>query len=267
MDYTVGDVARLAGVTVRTLHHYDEVGLLRPSGRTAAGYRLYRTADLLRLQRILGYREVGFGLEQILAVLDDPDVDPLEHLREQHARLRERAGRLQEQLAVIEKTMEAYAMGIQLNPEEMFEVFGDHDPTEHVAEVEQRWGDTDAYRESHRRTSSYTKADWLRIRAESEQIKEDLLRAMQSGRLATSPEAMAAAEAHRRHISRWYYTVDYAMQRGLAHLYVADPRFTAHYDDRAPGLAAYVHDAIYANADRADHSSGGPTTPTTPAST
>ncbi len=265
MDYTVGDVARLAGITVRTLHHYDEVGLLRPSGRTAAGYRRYGQRDLERLQRILGYRELGFGLDKIAAVLDDPTVDPLEHLRQQHALLTDRVGRLQQQLAAIEKTMEAQQMGIRLDPEEMFEVFGDVDPTEHAAEVERRWGDTDAYRESHRRTSSYTKSDWKQIQSAGEGVEQALQRAMSAGLPATSQEAMDAAEAHRQHISRWFYALDYPMHRGLADMYVADPRFTAHYEERAPGLAAYVHDAIHANADRADRSSAGPTTPTMPA--
>lgn len=266
MEYTVGEVARLAGITVRTLHHYDEVGLLRPSGRTAAGYRLYDRTDLVRLQRILGYRELGVALDKIVAVLDDPDVDPLEHLRQQHALLTDRAGRLHEQLAAIEKTMEAYAMGIQLNPEEMFEVFGDVDPTEHSAEAEQRWGDTDGYRESKRRTSSYTKEDWKQLMAAGEEVEQRLLQAMSGGRPPTSTEAMDAAEAHRRNLDRWFYDCSFAMHRSLADMYLADPRFTAHYDDRAPGLAAYVHDAIHANADRADRPAGDPTTPTTPGS-
>ncbi len=252
MGYSVGKVARLAAVTVRTLHHYEEVGVLTPSGRTGSGYRHYDHGDLERLQRILGYRELGFGLAEIARILDDPTVDPLEHLRRQHALLTDRADRLREQLAAIEKTMEARQMGIRLNPEEMFEVFGNVDPTEHAAKVEQRWGDTDAYRESHRRTSSYAKEDWLRIRAESESIKQHLLRAMQGGQPPTSSEAMAAAEAHRQHISRWFYALDYQMHRGLGNMYGSDPGFRAHYDDRAPGLAAYVRDAIHANADRAD---------------
>ena len=237
---------------MRTLHHYDEVGLLRPSGRSAAGYRVYGDDDLVRLQHILGYRELGFALDAIAGILDDPELDPVDHLRQQHALVMDRIGRLQQQLAAIEKALEARQMGILLNPEEMFEVFGDFDPAEHEAEAQERWGDTDAYRESRRRTSSYGKADWLQIKAESEEVVARLLRAMQEGLAPTSTEAMDAAEAHRAGISRWFYDCDYAMHRGLADMYVADPRFTAHYDDKAPGLAAYVHDAVHANADRAD---------------
>lgn len=86
-QHPVGEVARLAGVTVRTLHHYDEIGLLRPTGRSAAGYRLYDRADLERLQQILCYRELGFELDKIAAILDDPDTDPVDHLRRQHEHL------------------------------------------------------------------------------------------------------------------------------------------------------------------------------------
>lgn len=144
-------------------------------------------------------------------------------------------------------------MGIQLTPEEMVEVFGEHDPTQYDAEVEQRWGDTVAYRESRRRTSRYTKADWLACKAEGGAAVQAMLDAMQAGLPSASPEAMAGAEAHRLHIDRWFYPCGYQMQTGLADMYVADPRFTAHYDDLAPGLAQYVHDAIHANAARFLH--------------
>jgi MerR family transcriptional regulator, thiopeptide resistance regulator len=251
MGYSVGELARLTGVSVRTLHHYDDIGLLRPSSRTPAGYRQYEYPDLERLQRILAYREFGIALDKIAAILDDPEVDPVEHLRRQHALVREQVDRLQRQLAAIEKAMEARQMGIQLDPQEMFEVFGDFDPNEHAEEAEQRWGDTDAYRESQRRTGSYRKQDWLQIKAKGEQAQQQLLAAMRAGRPPSSPDAMDAAEAHRQHISRWFYECGYDMHRGLADMYLADPRFTANYDRLAPGFAQYVHDAIHANADRA----------------
>lgn len=253
---TVGTVARLAGITVRTLHHYDEVGLLHPTGRTAAGYRVYGDDDLLRLQRILAYRELGLALEDIAAVLDDPAIDPVAHLRAQHALVSARIERLRRQLTAIERTMEARQMGIQLDPEEMFEVFGEHDPSAHEAEVEQRWGDTEAYRESRRRTTRYTKADWQACQAEGGAAVQSMLAAMSAGLPPSSPEAMAGAEAHRAHIDRWFYPCSHQMQCGLADMYLADPRFSAFYEDVAPGLAQYVHDAIHANAAR--HAEGHP---------
>jgi DNA-binding transcriptional MerR regulator len=249
-SYAVGQVAALARVTVRTLHHYDEIGLLVPGDRSDAGYRRYSEDDLARLQRILFYRELGFGLDEITKILDDPDADPLDHLRRQHGLLTERAERLIELIGTVEKTMEAHAMGVRLTPDEMFEVFGDDDPTEHAAEAEQRWGDTDAYRESARRTSAYSKDDWLRIRSEADAITRAFATAMQGGHPAHSAEALAAARAHRAHIAKTYYALTLQMHRGLAEMYVADDRFMRTYDDVAPGLAQYVHDAIVLAAEQ-----------------
>ena len=243
-SYAVGQVAALAHVTVRTLHHYDEIGLLVPGERSPAGYRRYTGDDLARLQRILFYRELGFGLDEITTILDDPDTDPLDHLRRQHVLLTDRAERLLDMISTVEKTMEAHAMGIRLTPDEMFEVFGDDDPSEHAAEAEQRWGDTDAYRESARRTSTYTKDDWLRIRAEADAITASFAAALASGAPADSAEALAAARAHRAHIAQTYYALTPQMHCGLAEMYVADERFARTYDDVAAGLASYVRDAI-----------------------
>jgi len=248
--WSVGEVAALAGVTVRTLHHYDRIGLLPASDRTAAGYRAYTEADLMRLQRILAYRELGFSLDDIAGLLDDPDSDPLHHLRRQHGLVLERMERLREVAAVLEKTMEAHQMGIRLNPDEMFEVFGDHDPTQYAEEVEERWGDTDAYRESQRRTSSYTKEDWLRVKTEQEAAGRALAEAMQGGHAPDSDVAMDAAEQSRLVIDRNFYPCSHQMHVNLGEMYVADPRFTKTYEDMAPGLARYVRDAIVANAAR-----------------
>jgi MerR family transcriptional regulator, thiopeptide resistance regulator len=251
MSFTVGQVSRMAGITVRTLHHYDEVGLLSPSGRSRAGYRQYGADDLERLQQILCYRELGFSLDDITAIVSDGQRTAIDHLARQRALLTERIARLQAIVTAVDTMMEAHQMGISLNPEDMLEVFGDHDPTQYADEVQQRWGDTDAYRESHRRTSQYTKADWLQVKQESQQIEQRFVAALQAGLPADSTEAMDVAEAARRQIDQRFYSCTHDMHRGLADLYVADPRFTAHYDDQAPGLAQYVHDAIHANADRA----------------
>jgi DNA-binding transcriptional MerR regulator len=248
--YSVGEVSRLAGVTVRTLHHYDEIGLLRPSERTASGYRVYAPADLDRLQRVLCYRELGFGLDEITAILDDPSVDPLDHLRRRHELLSGRIDELRRMVAAIEKTMEARKMGIDLEPQELFEVFGDVDPTVHREEADRRWGDTGAWRESNRRTAAYTKDDWKRAIDELGHVQRGFADAMAAGRPADGPEAMDAAEEHRRHIERWYYPCGHRMHRGLGDVYVDDPRFTANYEELAAGLAPYVRDAIHANAAR-----------------
>ena len=250
MSLTVGAVARMAGVTVRTLHHYDEIGLLRASDRSDAGYRRYADADLERLQRILFYRELGFGLDDIKTVMTDGNADAIGHLRRQHAMLRDRIRRLERMAVAVEKAMEARTMGINLTPEERLEVFGDFDPDQYSAEVEGRWGDTDAYRESAKRTARYTKADWERIKAQGQAAIEQVVAAMNAGKPADSPEATDGAEAHRLQIDDAFYACSYELHVGLAEMYLADPRFTATYEKIAPGLAQYLHDAIKANAAR-----------------
>jgi len=248
--YTVGEVARLANVSVRTLHHYDAIGLLNPERRGDNGYRRYGPDHLARLQRILAYRELGFDLHAILTMLDDPELDEQRHLRRQKALLEARRARLDAMLSALDKTMEARQMGINLDPKDMLQVFGDFDPSEHAEEVEERWGGTDAFQESYRRTSRYGKDDWLRIRSEGEAVEARLAELLEQGVPAQDARAMDAAEAHRQHISRWFYDCGKALHVGLADMYESDPRFARHYEDRAPGLAGYVAAAIRANAER-----------------
>lgn len=248
MGYGVSEVSRLSGVTVRTLHHYDRIGLLRPRRRNRSGYRDYDDTDLDRLQRILSYRELGFGLDEIAGLLGS--ADPVRQLGHQRELVQRRIDHLQRMLTMIDKTMEAITMGIRLTPEERFEVFGEHDPAQYADEVRQRWGDTDTFRQSQERTSRYTKQDWAAMKAEGVDVERRLAEALAAGLPADGQEAMDSAEAHRQHISRWFYDCPTDMHRGLADMYLADPRFTRHYEDVAPGLAQYVHDAIHANADR-----------------
>ena len=250
MSYTVGQLAALAHVTVRALHHYDEIGLLTPTGRTDAGYRRYSERDVERLQQVLFYRELGFPLDRIAALLDG-ETDPAAHLRTQRRLLTERIARLQAMVSAIDQTMEANEMGLRLKPEERFEVFGDFVPEDHEAEARARWGSSPAFDESQRRAAKYSKDDWLQLKKEAGDIVEGLAAAMGAGVSADNVEAMDLAERHRQHITRWFYNCSYEIHRGLGEMYVTDPRFTTHYDAAAPGLAVYVRDAILANARRA----------------
>jgi DNA-binding transcriptional MerR regulator len=251
MSWTVGELARLAGVTVRTLHHYDRIGLLRPGARTAVGHRRYDGDDVDRLHQVLVYRALGFPLEEVATLLDDPDADPAEHLRRQHRLLRERLEATSAMVAAVEKEMEARQMGTPLTPEERFEVFGDHDPTRYEAEAAERWGDGDEHAQSSRRTAAYGRDDWQQLQAEAADIEARLARALTDGVAADSPAAMDLAEEHRQHIGRWFYDCSPSVHAALGEMYVADPRFTAHYEQVAPGLAQFVSDAVRANAARA----------------
>lgn len=245
---SIGRLAEMSGVTVRTLHHYDAIGLLSPSGRTSSGYREYSRADAQRLAQIVAYRAGGLALGEIRVALDAAGTPLVEHLRRQLALLDDRTAELAVQRAALTRALEASEMGINLEPEEILEVFGESDPRAYAAEAEERWGETDTYRESHRRTSTYTKGDWLRLGEESERIEAEFADCLVGGLPAEDKRAMAAAEAHRLHIDTWFYPCSHDMQVALADMYVSDPRFAQHYDTRATGLAEYVRDAILANA-------------------
>ena len=192
--------------------------------------------------------QLGFDLEQVaeLVATDGSPATVAGQMRRQHALLVERIERLQAVAETVEKTMEAHDMGIRLTPEELLEVFGDADPGEHAEEANERWGQTDAYQESHRRTSRDTKDDWLQIKAEGDAVNEAFAAAMRARHPVDSPEAAAAAVAHREQISRWFYEVTPEVHQGLAQMYVADPRFTATYDYIEPGLAGYLSEAVQA---------------------
>ncbi|MFF7050454.1 MerR family transcriptional regulator [Streptomyces griseorubiginosus] len=250
MGYSVGQVAGFAGVTVRTLHHYDDIGLLVPGERSHAGHRRYNDEDLDRLQQILFYRELGFPLDEVAALLDDPEADPRAHLRRQHELLTARIEKLRKMAAAVEHAMEARTMGINLTPEERFEVFGDKDPEQYAEEAEQRWGGTEAYAESQRRAARYTKADWKRMQDEVRDWGERYDALMAAGDPPVSRAAMDLAEEHRQHICGWFYDCPYEMHLCLAEMYVADERFKAFYDSMRPGLAEHLRDAITANAAR-----------------
>jgi DNA-binding transcriptional MerR regulator len=250
MNLSVGQAARLAHVSVRTLHHYDRIGLLCPRARTEAGYRVYGEAEMERLARILAYRELGLPLHQIAALLDEPDADPVALLRRQHALLQARIGALEARAAVVRRLMEARRMGMHLDPKDLAELFGPDDPTRYAEEAERRWGETDAWAESRRRSSAYGKEDWKAIMAEQAAITEAFATLLREGAPASGEAAMGLAERHRAHIERHFYPCNAAMHRNLGQMYVDDPRFGQTFDKTEPGLAPYVRDAFAANAAR-----------------
>ncbi len=251
MSYSVGEVSKAAGVTVRTLHHYDEIGLLRPAGKSAAGYRQYDEADLERLQEVLFYRELGFGLEEIAGLVNLPTFNRAQILRRQRTLIERKIDRLQSMVKAIDRALQAREEGHTMNKEEMFEVFGSFDPSEYEDEVRERWGDTKAYAESSKRTARYSKDDWKQMRDEAGLINQRLADLCAAGTDPEAEESMEAAEQHRLHIDRWFYPCSHEMHAGLGDMYVLDPRFTRFWDDYQPGLATFVRDAFLANGLRA----------------
>jgi len=248
--YRVADVARLSGVSIRALHHYDAIGLLIPTGRTDAGYRLYTDADLLRLQQILIQRELGFPLEEIKRSLDDPRFDHRRSLVGQRQRLEAKARALGEMLRAVDAALAVVGPDPQGGTMDMKELFGGFDPSVHEAEVEQRWGGK-TLDESKRRVKAYTADDWKRQQAEQGAIYAEAAAAMRSGVDPVSPAVMDIAERHRLSIDKWFYPCSRAMHAGLAEMYEADERFRATIDKAGDGLTTFLAAAIRANAERA----------------
>jgi DNA-binding transcriptional MerR regulator len=242
---TVGELSTLTGVSVRTLHHYDEIGLLSPGERSEAGYRLYTRADLERLQEILGWRALGFALAEIAALIDNPAHDRGAALLRQRELVERDLVRLAATARALDAALAARARGIEQVEEAMF---ADFDPAEYADEARERWGHTEAYRESARRSAGYGDAQWAQIRSESDAVERDFAALMAAGEPAEGEAARAVALRHRAHLTRWFYDVSPEMHRRVAEMYIADPRLGGHYERIAPGLAAYVHDAITGGA-------------------
>ena len=257
--YQVKEVARIAGVSVRALHHYDDIGLLVPSGRTEAGYRLYSDDDLLRLQQILIGRELGMPLEAIRRSLDDPGFDRRAALQRQREELAARAERNAAMLRAVDAALAAMTdeggeTMKEMSVEEVTALFDGFDPSQYEDEVVERWGESEAYRESARRTSRYTKADWDRYKAESHAIMSAAAELFRAGAAPDGDDAMAVAERHRLSIDRWFYPCDPAMHVNLADLYQADARFAESIDRYGEGITPWWAAAIRANRER--HRSG-----------
>ncbi|CAM3709209.1 MerR family transcriptional regulator [Isoptericola cucumis] len=243
---TVGAAARAAGVTVRTLHHWDAVGLVRPSARTAAGYRLYTASDLARVHRVVLYRELDVPLEEIGALLDAPEGADAS-LRRQRDLVRERLRRLERSAGALDRLIEARERGVLLSPEEQVAVFGESWQPSWAAGARERWGDTDQWAQFAERAAERSAEDWAAVAAEAEAVLAALADAMGRGVRPGSAEADALAERHRASLGA-YFDVTHARHALIARLYATDADFTANHDAVRPGLTAWLLDVIDENA-------------------
>ena len=239
MELTVKRLSKLAGVSVRTLHFYDEIGLLRPGRLGANGYRYYGQAALLRLQQILFYKELGLSLDEIAEVLDQPGFDVAQALANHRRALQERVGRLRRLIETVDQTI-AYLKGeTEMEPEALFTAFTDEQQAEYEKEAEARWGEN--VRESSRKWKAYSAEQKKQIFAESQAIYTDLI--AQIGQAPESPAVQA-------NIARWhqnlrhFYEPSKEILRGLGAAYNDDPQFNATFRKMNPKLAPFMRAAI-----------------------
>lgn len=249
---TVGAAASRLGITVRTLHHWDAIGLVCPSGRSDGGYRLYTDADLGRIGRVLVYRDVGLSLDEIGILLESPAAHVDETLRGQRAELRQRIADLEQRGESLDRIIDARKSGVLLPADEQVSIFGRHWQPSWGPEAHERWGDSAQWAQHAERSAGRTAEDWQKIADCVEALNEDLALACRAGVEPGSAEANSLAERHRASIGV-YFDCTHSMQVCLGRMYVADPGFSEFYDALfyetvEAGLTAWLRAVIDANA-------------------
>lgn len=255
--FTVGEVAQALGVTVRTLHHWESLGLIAPAERTWSNYRLYTHDDIVTLQRIHIYRATGMKLTDIKEALASSSTS-LEHLRRQRQALIDQQQQLSAMVAAIDTLMENEMTNKKLTPTEIGEILGDTNFANYQADAEERYTGTDDWAISQQRTASWGRADWAANKERFADIDSKLADAVRRNLPTDSAEAGKLVHAHRQLLSEFFPVTPakhYLISRG----YVTDERFTSYYDSQQPGLAQWLADAIEAEAQRAGVDLANPT--------
>lgn len=248
---TVGEVAEILGVTVRTLHHWDQIGLASPSERTWSDYRLYTATDLARLQRIAVYRELDMSLAEIAALLDDPDTDPVASLTAQKERILEKVSRLADLERGVDRMIEAHRNGILLTVEQEREIFGDGWDPDWTRQAREKWGGTAQWSEYAERGAKRSPEQWVQLQRAMADLEGRLGAAVRDGVLPGSDAADALVDEHREVFSN-FFTLSVSMQVCLGRMYEASAGssadFAEHYESVAPGLTSWLRQAIDARA-------------------
>lgn len=239
MKLTIGQTAKRAGISVRTLHYYDEIGLLHPQEKSESGYRYYNRESLMRLQQILFFRELGFPLGEIAQMLSQPNYDPTDALKRQRRLLELKRERLDKLIAHVEEILQG---GHEMD----FQAFDmakiEQEKEEYRKEAQERFGDTEPYRESKRRTAGYKQEDWARIEKESEEIFAAFAAAR--GVSPDSAKVQSLVERWQRHITENFYPCTREILSGLGQMYRQDERFTKNIDKFGAGTAQLMSRAI-----------------------
>jgi DNA-binding transcriptional MerR regulator len=238
--YTVKQLSRLAGITPRTLHYYDEIGLFEPTRVGENGYRYYAGDALLRLQQILLYRALDMPLDKIKEILSKPNFDTTRALESHKQELHHRIERMQRLVTTVDDTILYLKGRKQMTEKQLFDVFNEEQQAEYEKEALQMY-DPETVKASYKKWRSYSKAEKQRIGEEGEAVYRDLLKAMPKG--AASPEAQACMERWRQHMQYFWSPSDEQLL-GLADLYNSDPRFKANFDKIDPNLATFMREAV-----------------------
>ena len=238
--YTVKQLSTLAGVTPRTLHHYDQIDLLKPETVGENGYRYYGETSLLRLQQILFYRELGFSLDSVRKMLSRPEFQILDALEVHRVSLQGRMRRLERLIQTVDKTIQHLKGESNMSPKGLFAGFSEEQQEEYARQAEKKY-DPKTVRESNRKWKSYSAEKKQAILDEGKQVYVDLVAAMPKG--AASPEAQACVERWRKHMD-YFWTPNLDQLLGLASMYGQSPEFKANFDAMHPDLAEFMREAV-----------------------
>lgn len=247
MEYTVAKLSRLAGVSTRTLRYYDEIGILKPARINSSGYRIYGRSEVDRLQQIMFYRELGVSLEAIMAIMASDKFDKASALKEHHEKLLAKRNQLDILIRNVEKTIALTERRITMSDREKFEGFKknliDENEKKYGSEIRERYGE-DTINASNAKLMNMTEEEYGRFERLGQEVLDTLYEAQKTG----DPKcelAQKAAELHKQWLSFTWNSYSKEAHAGLAQMYVDDERFTAYYDSKQPGAAAFLRDAVF----------------------
>lgn len=247
MEYTVQKLAQMAGVSTRTLRYYDEIGILKPARINSSGYRIYGLAEVDRLQQILFYRELGVSLESIKEIVTAPAFDGARALREHREKLLEKRAQLDALISNVEKTIAVTEGRMKMTDKEKFEGFKqklvEDNEAKYGKEIREKYSD-EAVSKSNDKVKNMTQEQYEEVTKLANDVLETLYAAFKTGDPA-GELAQKAADLHRQWLCYYWDSYSKEAHAGLAQMYVDDPRFTAYYDEKQPGAAEFLRDAVF----------------------
>lgn len=248
MKYTVKLLADIAQISVRTLHFYDEIGLLKPAFTEKNGYRYYTDKEVGLLQQILFFRELDFSLDQIKKIMKSTSYDSAKALHDQRRLLELKQKRLTNIITLLDKTINSMKGGDSMKNNDKFSAFSDPAYQKYKNEVEERWSNTEAYKQSMERVSRLSKSEFEKIKKEGGEITSAIAGLMKKGFEPENPEVQKEIERYFKYLHH-FYDPGYEIFRGLGEMYVSDSRFTQFYEKIAKGLAVFMRDSMIIYAD------------------
>lgn len=247
MEYTVQKLASMAGVSSRTIRYYDEIGILKPARISSSGYRIYGEKEVDKLQQILFYRELGMGLEQIGRIVNSPDFDGVKALHEHREELLEKQEQLNKLITNVEKTIAHKEGRITMSDQEKFEGFKskmiEENEAKYGQEIREKYGE-ETVEKSNQKFMNMTEEEYKEFQRLGQEVLDTLYAAHQTGDPA-GELAQKTADLHRQWLSFTWNQYSKEAHAGLAQMYVDDPRFTAYYDEKQPGAAEFLRDAVF----------------------